>query len=464
MAQTNTKQFHSNEEKGTRPILKRVMSYLILFLLLTGVQLGLLVLAAVIPREAIQSHMQESADYLTEKPVFFQMNQSDHASIIDRYADSILLGILYGYDDRHPLSSVMRSSYYTTATENENDNLKAAVYENQKPNYDYSRYWHGSIAYMKPLLVFFNLQQIYILNAVILCGLMIWMLLVLRKQFSNGVSLCFLIAAVSISIWYVPLSLEYTWNFFLMLLTTLFVTQSYKNTNKGKVILPAFFTAGSLTAYFDFLSTETLTLLVPLVFLLILESGRSDLKKEKSDVKSHVMTCVKTGVLWGIGYISCFLAKWTLASIILGENAFKTAFSNATLRMYGESEDVQGIAQIISALLRNLSCIFPFNLMGSKGYIICIGTLIVLWIFYYLTKNEKSSKSLPGLFILPAIIPYIRYIVLANHSYMHYFFTFRAQMVTVLCIALTFYFGVDRALLQKEWRKLWKKKPKKKTR
>ena len=34
------------------------------------------------------------------------------------------------------------------------------------------------------------------------------------------------------------------------------------------------------------------------------------------------------------------------------------------------------------------------------------------------------------------IIPYIRYIVLHNHSYVHSFFTYRAQMATIIAVVL----------------------------
>ena len=42
------------------------------------------------------------------------------------------------------------------------------------------------------------------------------------------------------------------------------------------------------------------------------------------------------------------------------------------------------------------------------------------------------------LMIILGVIPYIRYIVLSNHSLRHSFFTFRSQLPTIMCIILIF--------------------------
>ena len=435
-----------------------IAKYILIFLIITAIQVGLLVLSACIPGRFIRTNMMQSADYLTEQAVFFNIDESDSASRIDRYADSILLGIAYGYDENKPLSSVMRASYYHTNTQNENDNLKDAVYNNLTPNYDYVRYWHGSNAVVRPLLVFFNIKQIYIINAVILSILFVLMLVMLKKTFGTGIAVSFSISAVMMSIWYVPFSLEYTWTFFIMFISALLIMLNYKKNHSVTKLLPIFFITGSMTAYFDFLTTETLTLLIPLILLLIMEYDAETLSSFKSGIK----TSLHSGVLWGLGYISSWLAKWTLASVILGENAFSSALTNAANRINGEAYEATGFSLRLGAVISNISCIFPFSHIQKYAFILCIFCFIFACFIYYLIRKNKNTCPLPGLFAVLAFMPYIRFLVLANHSYQHYFFTFRAQMTTMLCIALIFYYGTDRSLLKKEWRKIWKKMRKKK--
>lgn len=94
--------------------LKRGWKYIAVFVIALMVMLGMLVLAAKIPRSAIRANVRESAEYLCSGELFGTVAEGVEGSKIDRYADSILLAIAYLYSDRQPLTSVMWSSYYFT--------------------------------------------------------------------------------------------------------------------------------------------------------------------------------------------------------------------------------------------------------------------------------------------------------------------------------------------------------------
>lgn len=65
--------------------------------------------------------------------------------------------------------------------------------------------------------------------------------------------------------------------------------------------------------------------------------------------------------------------------------------------------------------------------------------LIVLIILFFVKKGRKEVYSDMGKLLLCAgLLPIIRYIVLANHACVHSYFTYRALIVTVMCIALFF--------------------------
>ena len=65
------------------------------------------------------------------------------SSMIDRYADSILLNIAYNYDSDNPLRSVMLSEYYNVPYQNENINLLDSIGGELTANQQYLGYWHG---------------------------------------------------------------------------------------------------------------------------------------------------------------------------------------------------------------------------------------------------------------------------------------------------------------------------------
>lgn len=74
--------------------------------------------------------------------------------------------------------------------------------------------------------------------------------------------------------------------------------------------------------------------------------------------------------------------------------------------------------------------------------------LFAIWFLYRKKKIEEVSKIL----LLIALIPYIRYLVMSNHSYSHYWFTFRAQISSVMALLLAVAVNLDKGLLKKEFK------------
>lgn len=408
-------------------IVKKGLKYVLFFLIAVLILVGILVLSAYIPRSAIKENVRDSAEYLCEKQVFFTQLDGIDSSRIDRYADSILLGIAYQYDDSHPLESVMESSYYYTDYQNENDNLMDAVTFDYEPNQEYMRYWHGSNAIVRPLLCILDIQQIYILNGIVLALLALWLLVLLLRARAFVPAAGIVAGLILTSVWFVPFSLEYTWTYMLMLIMSLAGWKA-ANRQRWKWLGILFLFSGILTNYLDFLTTESLTLLVPL--LLVLWVGRSC----KRTVAQMFRTAVSAFLAWGAGYVGMWLMKWIVASCVLRENIMPYVTGHIEERVGGGVG--VGLWEFLSgAITRNIRCLFPLE-YGTAGWI--IGGILVLLCCYtgFVYRKKQLCVKWIQLYVVIGLVPYIRYIVLHNHSYLHSFFTYRAQMATVLAIAL----------------------------
>ena len=402
-----------------------VLKYIAVFIMTVAVAAALLVAAALIPRDAIRNNMTESAEFLRDGELFGEKIKGVDGSKIDRYADSILLGIAYQYDSGHPLESVMKSAYYYTEYQNENVNLYDAVTGGYEANQQYMRYWHGSIAVVRPLMMFFNIQQIYIINAVIIAGLTAWLMVILIRNKAYLPAVAAACGLVLTSSWYVPMSLEYTWTYIIMLFASCIGTfRAFKGNMRDTGLF--FMITGMITSYMDFLTTETLTLLIPLLLIIwidIRNEGHADVKK-----------ILKSVLFWSIGYIGMWLMKWGLAAVILRENVMSYITGHVRERLGGDI----GIAPwryYVGAVTRNIRHLFPWE-YGPAG--IAGGVFIILGAIYtgYVYKRKNINKCNIYIYLILAIIPYIRYIVLHNHSYVHSFFTYRAQMATIMAVVL----------------------------
>lgn len=408
---------------------KTVIRYAVLFSLTAAVLVGLLVLAALVPKGAIRENTRVSAEFLCENPVFFPLVEGIESSTIDRYADSILLNIAYHYDASQPLSSVMRSAYYFTDVQNENENLLDAVTDDLPANQQYLRYWHGSNVLVRPLLAVLTLPQIYVLNGVLLALLAVALVAVLLKKRARAAAFGVGLGLVLVGAWYVPFSLEYTWTVLLALAGAL-VLLALLAKHREKQLGAFFLLLGMLTCYFDFLTTETLTLLLPLLLLLWFTP--------QGEPKQLVRRCGGAVLLWGIGYVGFWCLKWLLAAWVLGENTLPYVTQHVEERLSGSLVGVGPAGLLLGAVTRNLACLFPWE-YGPVGAAVGLALLVFgayVGYVYHKTPLTHEDKTRILLYSLLALVPYLRYLVLHNHAYLHCFFTYRAQLATVLAVVL----------------------------
>lgn len=398
----------------------------------------MLVLTAFIPKETIRAHSLESAQYLYDGELFGNVIEGIDGSMIDRYADAILLNIAYHLDGDFPLKSVVLSAYYFTPDHEENENYLIAVRDDLGINRQYLRYWHGSIVFVRPLLGVLNVHGMYILNAVVLVILLLVFCIMMARRREYALIIALVVSLVLTRAWYVPLSLEYTWTFMIMLIC---LTIAAILSNKGLRGYYAVFFAviGMATSFVDFLTTETVTLLMPLLVILWLERYRHAGSIGRPFVKSFIkredlrMT-VRCALSWLAGYVCMWASKWILCSIVMKENAMPYVTEHVAERLGGDA-GVGTADFIIGAVTRNIGCLFPlgYGAIGAIGFI-----ALILFALYrgFVYRQDRPDWGFIVLAVVIALVPWLRYLVLHNHSYIHYFFTFRAQAATIMAVVL----------------------------
>lgn len=419
------------------------LKYPAVFLLAVALLTVLLVLSALIPQSAIRENVLSSAEFLCDGPLFGTVVEGVESSRIDRYADSILLGIAWQYDGEKPLTSVMESSYYYTEYQNENQNLLDAVTKNLPANQQYLRYWHGSIAIVRPLLTVFSLRQIYLFNGIVMAVLALWLLVLLCRKKAYVPALGVGLGLVLTSSWFVPLSLEYTWTYLLMLAGSILAVK-LACAGKWRNLGVFFLLIGMATNYLDFLTTETLTLLVPLLLVLWIDRRENSARTGVQSAKN----AAKAVFLWGCGYVGMWLAKWIMAAVVLGENVLPYVMNHVQERLGGDLGLSLG-RYMIEAVLRNIRCLFPLE-YGTLGVLAALSLVVFGSYVGYVHHKKIIRWDRVTLLAVLGLVPYVRYLVLHNHAWLHCFFTYRAQLATILAAVMILEELTD-------W-KCWKKK------
>ncbi len=432
--------------------------------------IALLFLTALIPQNALQKNMERSSDYYNNHQMFDHVTDYMFLSRQDNYADCILTNIIYHIDQNNLVKSILSASYYNPEDEGVQTSFAYAVGNKVEPNVDYSRYWHGSMVLLRPLFVIFDIVGVRMVLGILILIMTVWFEIFLFKNRYSIFGVCYGVGLMLVSVWMCAFCVEYAMPFVVMSveLPVLFVllTRAYEkkdaqndkvkrdehkldnqkadehklDNRKPEVILWAVLAcAGIVTAFVDFLTTETVTFTMAYVLYLIVKNRHNQMKP----IKEELICLIKSGIVWLGSYGLMIALKWALALVVLGKDAFFNALSQAALRISGDAtlgnvpgaEVVSNYERISGALWRNIGCIYPFKSTMSYGtamiFIFLVG--LVVFSIWYLFRG-KTKSCINKVLVIVSLLPVMRFLVLNNHSYIHFFFTYRALLVSVVVI------------------------------
>ena len=404
--------------------MKSFIRGLIVFYGIIVIMQGLLCLVAVIPREKIKDNMLESGKYFHEREMLPMITNGAEGSMLHSFADETILSIAYYLNPEKPLESAIWSNYYVDG-EHLNDSLLYAVEKDLPSNREYLRYWHGSVTILRPLHMIMSVKEIKVFNGVVLCLLCIILMTLLWRADYRLEAAALAVSLFLVSAWVVPFCLEYTWTFLIMLLVSI---ASVSMALKRQYSSFLYFLSGMITVYFDFLTAETLTLLIPLLLAL-------RIRKKESDNESIVIYSAKCCMLWLCGYCFTWGSKWAIAADFMKQNSLIYVSDHVAERLYGEADlsHIEFLREAITLNIKN-QLFFDYGLLGAAAFFIMAAVVFIFISTGVIGLRKVIDVQQIMLYAGLGIIPYVRFLVLNNHSYYHSFFTYRAQMASVMAL------------------------------
>ena len=380
-------------------------------------------LTYLIPNRVIRNNIKDSVNNFDNRlymyPFFENKNEISEMYRLDNFTDALILITAYTPDSKYHnifQKAVLNSKYQIN--HNPVESLKVLIKKNDNANLTYERYWFGILFFLKPLLAFFTYQTIRYLNYIIISLLLLGLLFIIKDKLGIEFSFIFFLTIIFMGSLIIPMSLQYTPVYIVMLVSSIIILKKYDNKAiDNQKLLRFFLIVGCFTAYLDLLSYPLVTLGIPLIFLILLNVNKNRLNNYKI-----ILFCV----LWGIGYFGSYFLKWVLASIILNKNVISSSVDQFLFR--ASSENIGRLDAITS----------NFKIFFNKFNLIFI-IIYLLLIFYFLVfkkciRKKIDYKSIYNL-LLVSIMPYIWYMVLANHSYIHFWMAFRIQAITFFAIS-----------------------------
>lgn len=387
-----------------------------------------LILSASIPNAKLQDNMIKSALAYAQEDAFSFCDSRKMNGIADNYADSIWLNVAWYMGKGNPFLSTMDTQYYDGGEYGENIGLYLAVSdEGTQPNTDYTRYWHGTAGFIRILHLFTDVNGVKAIGFVVTMILAAGIVFLLIKEKNTLLAVAFILSLCLVKVWNIRISMEYQPAFVLAFILCILYILLEKKGDRYLLFLSV--AGGVLIAFFDFLTTETMTILLPLIFTITIRAKRNAMVSLAENMR-FVLTQI---VVWVSAYALCFLTKWGMVSLLTRENKFAAAVLFMEKRVGGTvltDSETNRWEQILAAPAANISI-----LLGSEERIdtmlFIIGVFLIVSLFvigiFLFSKDEKDKNTIYMLLILGSII-IVRYMVLSNHSYMHAFFTYRGMI------------------------------------
>ncbi|MCI8891751.1 MAG: hypothetical protein HFH34_10470 [Eubacterium sp.] len=439
------------QKKCAGHILKYIRLSVCLFVLF----IGLKYVSTFAPDEQVKSNVRDSIQYMYHEegvyPRFYIKEENFYSQRLDNYSDGILLNVCYNMDKNSKITAIAGDFRGSGQGENALERAYHMIAADEYGIGESARHWYGQAAVLRILLSVFNYQEIRVICQFVFLVLMGIVLLLSAKRVGIGMAIIFFISFAAIN----PASTAACVNlgaaFFVLLLGMIWVCLQYGRKRNAVEIC---YVVGACTAYFDLFSVPFVTFAVVVMMLSI------DLtERQKTDFLTLFVKTVQSGVAWVSGYLILWMSKWAFASVVLRKNIFLNAWNEMKIQSVEKAVDWgpdTAAGMIVEALRSNFCNMFPVNVIGlvyqrifAWGGVLSI--LIVLlffvaavWVILKKISYQFCNVSVAAVFLAIACIPYICYIVMHTHAFIHFWMWYRLQYITFVSIAAAFYFGNEK--------------------
>lgn len=403
-------------------MLKHIRNILFIFIGMVAVGYLALVCVYALPTKPISQNVAEASNIMQMDGSHPELIYGHQDTMLDNLTDSKMLGIARYNTTKNIFEEALLSNRVSVdgmmdsqiiAEEELEEKLNGEVVS-------YGRYWHGYLLYLKPLLLVLNYGQIRYFISLVQFALLITILYLFVKKGKERHIIPFAMAYLFLNPATLSLSLQYfsasviTMTQFVILLMC---EDKYKTDFMRWIY--HFFIVGILIAYFDFLTYPLLTLGMPLVFLFA---------ENKRTLKDSFVIFVGCCAAWGIGYAGMWGSKWVLGTLFTKENMILDALRNVSLRV--GVADTSAKISAMEVIAKNVGA----NKLFLLTALIMFALIAVYGIIKYRIINIYDVNV--GI-ILCAALPIAWYMVVSDHSMVHYWFTYRIIAISIYAMLIS---------------------------
>lgn len=446
-------------------VTKNIFIYVIIFILLILLYNLLLYIASSFPSSMIKKNVQESAEIFLQEGNNFYIYEGVATSAIDNYTNALQVNEAYSIDNQDRVYSYMsaRKNYNPNITErvlnDTNGDLLSfsenQIDENGKPIPDdeykiveelseftkgnvttsvtYSRYWHGYLAFLRPLLLLFNIFEIRMIIVVFMLALYVYLIYLLKKKIGKNTACIFAYVLLIMGYFTQIYSIQVAPVLIVTMISSILLLIRIEKYDFHQFNLHIFITA-SIANFVDYLTVPILSAGIPILIFYLYQRKSMDLEKEHL---RYIKQIIIQSLVWMAGYGLTWMSKWILYGVLYHSNGILSAFTQIMYRTYGEKD---GFDEYIYLFFQ-----FLFLYLSAAIFLYLFGIL-----FFQeqtnqkmkLRKKRKSKKSFQHIIheefplLIIGCMPIAWTVILFNHTMLHGMFTYMGYVILLLVFLL----------------------------
>lgn len=223
-----------------------------------------------IPIQPIRQHVTEASSIYSVEGDYYKWSQSNTNTVLDNFTDALMLNEASFIGTGDIIADAMNNPYIRYNEMTESQQLMQAIsvdtVEDSAFIVNYARYWHGSLVFLKPLLLFLTVSDIRVLNMAVQMILLLFLLIEAYKAGGYGLSLSILMAMLCLNPITTALCIQLSDIYIITMLGGLVMLRQRRNSD----IWHVFLWIGIATAFLDLLTYPMVGLGIVLLIYLYL--------------------------------------------------------------------------------------------------------------------------------------------------------------------------------------------------
>lgn len=375
-----------------------------------------------LPTDEMIRHVKQSQPMLTNEARVDAWAYNLIYTQPDNYTDSAMLLAALSSPYDSPVESALLNPLVVDATSNLDPeyNLNKLLDGENRAGfiYNYFRYWHGYLLFLKPMLLFFNVSDIKVIAMMLQFFLIAGTLSMLKKE-NTVLATLFAVVVLFINPITTAISFQLASIFNISLLTMIIMLKYRVFFNARQCWWILFLLDGVAVAFFDFLTYPMAAIGLPLITLLLIDGGT---------LKENIIRIAGNSFAWLFGYAGMWAGKFAITALAAGTASFKEGWDNVLIRTDTGKLAFGDCMRVVFYVINN-----------RPMYFLALVCVVMVGVFAFVNKadvvqNAKNNSAEIISFFLVGLYPIVWYFVLRNHTYVHPNLEYRELSVTVWAV------------------------------